>query len=163
MKLDKTNCKILNLLQEDCRMSYTEISKKVGLSVDSVKKRIDSMLKQGFFFPQIQIRPRRIGFQYVVDIKIKLHNYNDKELKQFIEYLSNHHRVAELFSISGQWDFTVVILAKDHEDLAAVTEGIRKTFSKMINDWSESITTVAYKFEKYDMLKILEDLKNEKA
>ena len=111
MRLDKKNCLILNLLQIDCRMSLTDISKKVGLSIDSVKKRINKMIKGGIFFPKIQIRPRQFGYSYIVDVKVKLHNYNDKKIKGFIEYTMNHPRIVEVLSISGEWDFTLVIIA----------------------------------------------------
>ena len=39
VKLDEKNCLILNLLQENCRISLTELAKRVDLSIDSVKKR----------------------------------------------------------------------------------------------------------------------------
>jgi len=139
------------------------MARQINLSVDSTKQRMDKLSKSSIFFPKIQIRPRRMGFQYVVDVKVKLHNYGDKQLKEFIEYLIAHHRVAELFSISGQWDFTIVLVAKDHEDLAAITGTIRERFSQIISDWVESITTVAYKFEIYDIEKLAKDLKNEKT
>ena len=154
-ELDEKDCLILNLLQENCRMSLTDISKKVGLSIDSVKKRIKRMIKDDIFFLKIQLRPRNFGFKNIVDIKIKLHNYSEKDIKEFIEYLKENPRVAEIFSISGDWNFTIVIIAKDAIDLGNVVESIRNKFSHIISDWSESLTTKAYKFENYDVLKLM--------
>ncbi|MBN2421617.1 Lrp/AsnC family transcriptional regulator [Candidatus Woesearchaeota archaeon] len=154
--LDKKNCLILNLLQEDCRMSLTDIAKKVGLSVDSVKKRIEKMRKEKIFNPKIQLRPRILGYPYIVDIKVKLHNYDHKKVQSFIEFVVKHPRIAEVFSISGEYDFTLVIIAKNHEDLARVSDEIKKKNSNLISEWSESLTTVAYKFETYDLLKLKE-------
>lgn len=153
-KLDEINCHIMNLLQVDCRMSLTEIAKKVGLSVDSVKKRIDKMKKHGYYHPKVQIRPRILGYPYIVDIKAKLHNLNSNNKKEFIDYLMNHPRVAELISISGRWDFTIVLIAKDHEELGELTGKIRDKFGDIISDWSESLTTIVHKFEKYDLIKL---------
>ena len=155
VKLDEKNCLILNLLQKNCRMSLSEISRKIGLSVDATKKRIDKLLAESVFNPKIQLRPRGFGFPNVVDVKIKLHDYNDKKIKEFIEYAVDHPRISEVFSISGGWDFTLVIISKDHEDLAVVTEEIRRKFGSIISEWSESLTTVPYKFEEYDMLKLV--------
>ncbi len=162
MKLDEKNCIILNLLQEDCRMSLTEIAKRINLSVDSVKKRVAKMKKEGIFYPKIQIRPRQLGFKYVVDVKVKLHNYKEKEMQEFIEYTTNHPRIPEVLSLSGEWDFTLVIIAKDHEELGELTGQIRKKFGNIISDWTESLTTIAYKFEKYDLLKLIGDVNDEK-
>jgi len=163
-KLDEKNCIILNLLQENCRISLTNIAKKVNLSVDSVKKRINKMIKKEIFYPKIQIRPRSLGFNNIVDIKIKVHNCNNQELEKFIEYLKKHPRIAEVFSVSGAWNFSIVLIAKDYKDLGEISTSIRNKFSKIINGWSESLTTTAYKFENYDLLKLMkiqEDKKNE--
>ena len=154
-KLDEKDCTILNLLQENCRMSLTEISKRVGLSVDSVKKRIERMTKYHIFFPKIQLRPRNFGFNDIVDVKIKLHNYTEEDINEFIKFLEDYPRVAEMFSVSGDWDFSIVIISKDAEDLGKTSSMIRNKFNKIISGWSESLTTCAYKFEKYDMLKLM--------
>ncbi len=154
-ELDEKGCLILNLLQEDCRMSLTGISKKVGLSIDSVKKRIKRMIKENIFYPKIQLRPRNFGFKNIVDIKIKLHNYSEKDKNQFINFLEENPRVAEIFSVSGDWNFSIVVIAKDAIDLGNVVESIRNKFSYMISDWSESLTTHAYKFERYDLIKLM--------
>ncbi len=160
-ELDEKDCVILNLLQENCRMSLTDISKKVGLSIDSVKKRIKRMIKDNIFFPKIQLRPRNFGFKNIVDIKIKLHNYSEKDIKEFIEYLKENPNVAEIFSISGDWNFSIVIIAKDAIDLGRIAGEIRNKFSKIIDTWSESLTTCVYKFENYDMVKLMEKKENE--
>ncbi len=154
-ELDEKGCLILNLLQENCRMSLTDISKKVGLSIDSVKKRIKRMIKEGMFFPKIQLRPRNFGFKNIVDIKIKLHNYTEKNIEELIGFLKKNPRVAEIFSVSGDWDFSIVIIAKDAEDLGETSNLIRNKFNKIISGWSESLTTCVYKFENYDLIKLL--------
>ena len=154
-KLDEKDCIILNLLQENCRMSLTDISKKIGLSVDSTKKRIQKMIKEDVFFPKIQLRPRNFGFNNIVDVKIKLHNYTDQDIKRFIQYLKDDPHVAEIFSVSGEWDFSIVIIAKDAYDLGRVAKSIRNKFNNIIREWSESLTTCAHKFENYDMFKLM--------
>jgi DNA-binding Lrp family transcriptional regulator len=137
-------------------MSFTEISKKAELSVDAVRKRIKKMQKEGIFYSKIQLRPRHFGFSYVVDVKLKLRNYNGYKIRKFIDYTVNHPRIVEVFAISGDWDFTIVFVSKDHEDLAEISNEIREKFSDIIGGWSESLTTVAYKFEEYRFPEILE-------
>ena len=154
-ELDKKDCLILNILQENCRISLTDISKKVGLSIDSIKKRMKRMIKDEIFYPKIQIRPRNFGFKNIVDIKIKIHDYNEEDKSQFINFLEKNPYVAEIFSVSGDWDFSIVIITKDAEDLGSIIESIRNKFSYMISDWSESLTTHAYKFETYDLIELM--------
>ncbi len=154
-ELDKKDCVILNLLQEDCRMSLTDISKKVGLSIDSVKKRINRMIKDKIFFSKIQLRPRNFGFCNITDVRIKLHNYNGEDYERFREYLKNNPCIAEIISISGPWDISIVITAKDALHLGKITREIRNEFNKIIENWTESLTTGVCKFENYDMVKLM--------
>jgi Lrp/AsnC family transcriptional regulator len=157
VKIDEKDYIILNLLQDNCRMSLTNMSKKLGLSVDSTKKRVNKLLKNEIFYPKIQLRPRHFGFPNMVEVKIKLHNHNQKDFNDFISYLKENPRVTEIFSLSGEWNLSIVFIAKDFSDVGSVSEEIRNEFGKIISDWSESLTTCVYKFESYDMLKLLGD------
>lgn len=159
--LDKKDCQILDLLQKDCRMSLTKISKEVGLSVDAVNKRIKKMIDGKVFYPKVQIRARNIGFRNVIEAKVKLQNVSEEDLKEFVEFLEKHRRVVEVFSLSGEWDFSLVIIGKDTFDLSNITNKIRSKFAKLIYAWNESISVRCYKFEEFDMKKLYEDLKNE--
>ncbi len=153
-KLDKKDCIILNMLQENCRTSLTDIAKRIHLSVDSTKKRIKKM-ENDIFYPRVQIRPRSLGFNNIVDVKIKFGNHSKKEIENLIKYLLTNSKVAELFSVSGEWDLSVVFISRNLEDQEKITSEIKNKFGNIINSWNESITLKAYKFEKYDMKKLL--------
>ncbi|MCX6707908.1 MAG: Lrp/AsnC ligand binding domain-containing protein, partial [Candidatus Woesearchaeota archaeon] len=142
--------------QKNCRMSLTEISRTVGLSVDSVKKRIKRMIENNIFHPRIQLRPRHFGFSNIVEVKLRLHNYTNEDITEFIKYLKECPYVAEVISLSGEWDFTLIIIAKDSEHLNRISLSIREKFNKMINSWSESLSVRVYKFEVYDMVKLMD-------
>lgn len=156
MKLDKTNSLLLNYLQTNCRLSYTELAKRVGLSVDSVKKRIDKLLRAETFTPKIHVRPRHLGFPDIVEVKVKLRNCSHEEEQKFIDFLVAHPRVSQVIQISSAWDYTVVIIAKDSVDLGRVTSSIKGEFARHIADWSEALTKSVYKFENYDVVALME-------
>jgi Lrp/AsnC family transcriptional regulator, leucine-responsive regulatory protein len=153
--LDEKDCMILNILQINCRTPLTKIAKTVGLSIDSVNKRIKRMLRDNIFHPKIQIRPRNIGYANIVDVKIRLQYSSEKEVREFISYLEAHPRVSEVFSTSGDWDFSIVIIAQNALDLGNITSEIRYKFGKMITSWTETLTTNSHKFEYYDMCKLM--------
>lgn len=153
--LDKKDCIILNILQKNCRSSFTEIGKQVDLSVDSVKKRIQKMEKNNIFHPRIQLRPRFFGFENFINININFNNQSKEEINKFIKYLEKNPRVAEIFRVSGEWDLSIVILAKDAEDRKNTSLEIKNKFGSIINTWNESTTLEVFKFETYDMKKLL--------
>jgi len=154
MELDQKNCQILNLLQENCRMSLTEIADKIGLSVDSIKKRIDK-LKGEVFFPRIQLRPRHFGYPIIVDVKVKLQSFAKPQIDNFVAYTKAHPRVAELIAISGEYDFNLVLIAQNYTDLARLSNEIRSKFGQFIKDWAESMSTHVHKFESYDLISLM--------
>ena len=47
MRLDETDARILQLLQEDARLSFREIGKKVGVSTPTVSSRVKALEEQG--------------------------------------------------------------------------------------------------------------------
>lgn len=160
MNIDSRNCEILQLLHQNSRTSLTDISKKVGLSIDSVNKRINKMIKNKIFVPSILLRHRYCGFNNVVEVKIKLQNLDETEqFKKFIAFLKEHPRVTEVFSIAGEWDLSIVIIAKNAIEQGKITYEIRSKFGRVISSWSESLTITAHKFEDYNFKKLfLEDM-----
>jgi len=149
--LDEKDKKILMVLQENGREQLKTIAGKVGLSIDSVHKRIKEMLRKGIFETGIFIEPRAIGFPLVADVKIKLRNITEGEKKKFIEHLVRHPRVIELLSIMGDFDLTCVLIAKDTNELDEVSTEIRQRYSEMIADWKAVLILKTHKFEYYDL------------
>ncbi|HIG94119.1 MAG: Lrp/AsnC family transcriptional regulator, leucine-responsive regulatory protein [archaeon GW2011_AR13] len=150
--IDEKDKKIIMLLQEDGRMQLNKISKKVGLSIDSVHKRIKEMLKKRIFETGIFIEPRALGYPLIADIKIKLKNVSKEERGKFILYLQKHKRCIELLSILGDFDFTCVLIAKDSNDLDEISTEIRQKFKDLILEWKGLLILKQYKFERYDLL-----------
>ena len=149
--LDEKDKKILMVLQEGGRAQLKEISKKVGLSIDSVHKRIKEMQKKGVFRPTILIEPRVIGYPLIADIKIKLKNVSEEERQRFIKYMQTYDRCTELLAVMGDYDFTCVLIAKDSNDLERMSTQIRQKFKEMISEWKGILVLTTYKFEEYNL------------
>ncbi|MBU2560840.1 MAG: Lrp/AsnC family transcriptional regulator [Nanoarchaeota archaeon] len=152
--LDKKDKKILNLLQKDGRMLLKDISKAVNLSIDATHKRIKRMRAEGIFYSTILIDPRKIGYPLTIDVKIKLKDIDEEKYHKLIAYLSEHPNVIELFSVSGDYDLSVPIIAKDYDDLNRISLEIRQTFKEIIADWKSAVNLKIYKFEEYNMEKL---------
>lgn len=149
--LDDKDKQILMLLQKDGRMQLKEISKKVNLSIDSVHKRIKEMKRKEIFEITTSIDPRKIGFNLIADIKIKLKNVSEKERQEFIEYLQKHGSVTDLFAVLGDYDFTCVLIAKDSTELEELSTKIRQRFKELILEWKGLLVLKTYKFDEYNL------------
>lgn len=149
--IDDKDRQILMLLQEDGRMQFKQIAKKVGLSIDSVHRRIKEMQNKGIFHSTIQVEPRAIGYPLVADIKIKLKNVSEKKRKEFIDYLKKHKSCIELHAVMGDFDFTCVLIAKDSNELEELSTSIRQKFKDLILEWKGILVLKTYKFEEYNL------------
>ncbi|MBI2043120.1 Lrp/AsnC family transcriptional regulator [Candidatus Pacearchaeota archaeon] len=147
--IDEKDKKILHVLQENGREQLNKIAKKVGLSIDSTHKRIKVMIEKGIFHPTILVDPRVIGFPLIADIKIKLKNVSQKALDDFISHLKKHPRCIELLSIMGDYDFTLVLIAKDGDELEKLSTEIRQKYKDLIDEWKSNLVLKTHKFEEY--------------
>ena len=149
--LDEKDRKILMALQENGRAQLKEISKKVGLSIDSVHKRMKEMQRKEIFITGIFIEPRNIGFPLLMDVKIKLRNITENQKQKFLDSLVAHPRVIDLLSIMGDFDLTCVLIAKDTNELKEISTQIRQKYSDLIADWRAMLILKTHKFEFYDL------------
>lgn len=149
-KIDEKDRKILEILSKNSRTTLKEIGKKVGLSIDSTKARIDKMKASGIITGfTIQVDIEKLGLPLGAHIYIKLKNITDENLDEFITYLKNYDRVIDLMSVLGDYDIFTVILAKDTVELNQIKTKIRKRFTDIIESWNEVLVTEVHKFEQY--------------
>ncbi|MBI4177167.1 MAG: Lrp/AsnC family transcriptional regulator [Candidatus Aenigmarchaeota archaeon] len=149
-ELDRTDRDILNILSQNARTKLTQISKKIGLSVDSIKKRIMKLERSGIITKYtIQVNTGIIGLPLGVHIYVKFKNFNQSRFEEFIKYLRASPRVIDLMSMAGDYDLYIVILAAGTEDIEKKKNEIRQNFSDIIGDWKEVLVTRLHKLEEY--------------
>ncbi|MBI2670665.1 Lrp/AsnC family transcriptional regulator [Candidatus Woesearchaeota archaeon] len=150
MQLDDKNKLLLEILQKNSRESLTNIAKALKLSIDSTHKRIKKLYEKGIIVKfSIFINPKTLGYDLVANIQVKLQNISEEELNKFISFLTHHKNVIELISILGEYDLTLVIIAKNTEELELISRDIRQKFKNLIADWKSVINLRVYKFEEY--------------
>lgn len=150
MALDDKDKLLLEILQRNGRESLTNIAKAVKLSIDSTHKRIKKLNKNGIIARfGIFIDPKALGYDLVANIQIKLQNITEEELNKFISFLTHHKNVIELISILGEYDLTLVIIAKNTEEYELISRNIRQQYKNLIADWKSVINLKVYKFEEY--------------
>ncbi|MBI2105525.1 AsnC family transcriptional regulator [Candidatus Woesearchaeota archaeon] len=139
MKLDKKDFKILYELDNNARIPYSKLSKKIGLSQESVRYRINKLVKEEIirkFFTVIDIS--KLGFTFY-KILLKLHNINEKKMEEITDYLSKNKDVVWLVSLDGNFDIGLVVKVKSILELNNIIEEIDKKFSQYINRRTISI------------------------
>ncbi|PIN70534.1 hypothetical protein COV93_01075 [Candidatus Woesearchaeota archaeon CG11_big_fil_rev_8_21_14_0_20_43_8] len=116
IKIDVKDKKILTFLENDSRMSLTQIAKKVALSRDAINYRIKRLVDKKIilrFFPELDFR--KLGFhQY--HVFMLLNEKNQEKKKEMLEELKKHPNITSIIEYSDRWDIRVVFIAKTIEE-----------------------------------------------
>jgi len=135
LELDDFDRNIIQKLEEDGRMPFSQIAEELGISNTMVHKRFDKLRRRRVIRNIIPIlNERRLGYGYGAFTGITL----DKEHKtqQVIEKLKMIPEVTECHYVAGGFTLYLRIFAKDQDDLRRILyeqidniEGVTKTDS----------------------------------
>ena len=114
--LDNLNIRILNLLQDNARMSASEIATEVGLSVPATAERIKKLLDSDLIknFTTI-LKAEKIGYDITAFIIV---DCTSSDLYEHVvqKSLLNKH-ILECHSITGEGSHLLKIRARNSDDL----------------------------------------------
>ncbi|MBO9594026.1 MAG: Lrp/AsnC family transcriptional regulator [Niabella sp.] len=111
---DEKDREILKLLQENARMSVTEIASRVHLSPTPVHERIRRLEEWGVirqYATLLDAQKLDKGLMVICYVSLKQHD--KKAGLKFIQAINGLNEVVECYSISGEFDFMLKVLAKD--------------------------------------------------
>ncbi|WP_300604522.1 Lrp/AsnC family transcriptional regulator [Niabella sp.] len=112
--LDDKDLEILKLLQENARISVTEIASRVHLSPTPVHERIRRLEERGVirqYATLLDAQKLDKGLTVICYVSLKQHD--KKAGLKFIQAINGLNEVVECYSISGEFDFMLKVMAKD--------------------------------------------------
>jgi len=150
--MDTTDLQIMRCLKENARMSASEISARVNMSVSAVIERIRKM-EQADIIKQytIVVDHKNIGNDVIAFVTVSLEHpsYHDK----FIETINKNNQVNECHYMTGDLDFILKIITTSINTLAENLNEI-----KSINGVSLTRTMVVLSTTKDDFTVIPESV-----
>jgi len=113
-KLDRTDLKILELLQQNCRITTKSIAEKLNLSPTPVFERIKKLNNDGYIDKYVAIlNERKMSLKQTVFVGVKLKGHTRSYLQKFLEKVTNFSEVMECYQVSGNFDFLLKIVLED--------------------------------------------------
>lgn len=107
-ELSKIDRRILHSLQKNGRISYTDLSKEVGLSVTPCIERIKRLEKdnviEGF---TALINPEFLDAALVVFVQIRLNRTSQDNFNDFRQAVVELEEVQECYLVSGNFDYLI--------------------------------------------------------
>jgi len=112
--MDKTDRKILALLQEDAAQPIADIARKIGLSVTPCWRRIQKLEEEGVIRGRVALlEATKIGLGMSVFVAIKTDQHNADWLAEFARTISQRKEVVEFYRMSGEVDYLLRVVVPD--------------------------------------------------
>lgn len=111
--LDQKDIAILKQLQHNARVTVKEISDKVNLSTTPVYERIKWMEETGVIKQYATlVDPAKLNKHLMVIVYVSLKQHNKIAGSKFVKAINEMNEVLECYSISGEFDFMLKIVAE---------------------------------------------------
>jgi Lrp/AsnC family leucine-responsive transcriptional regulator len=115
MILDELNWKILKCLQENARLSNSEIGRQVGITSPAVSERIKKMEDAGIIQSyNTLVSPYEVGYQLKAIITLRAFM---GMLKPFLEKVKTYNEVINCYRITGNENFVMEVVLKNQKHL----------------------------------------------
>lgn len=112
--LDKTDKKILSILQNDGRITNSRLAQQVGLSPPAVLERVRRLEGSGVIDKYVAILDRaQAGFGVQTIVMVCLSHHQISSLQNVKERLTRMDEVLEVHQLTGEVDFLLKVAVKD--------------------------------------------------
>ncbi len=119
MVLGSTEIKILRLLQDDARVTNQELADKAGMSASpcwrKVRKLEEDEVIQGY---RAVLNRRKLGLGVMVFVRVAIDSHSEVEARKFEEQVMALEDVVACYSIGGDADFLLQVVAPDLDSYA---------------------------------------------
>ena len=112
--VDKTDRKILHVLQRDARISNQRLADEVGLSVSPCWRRVKKLEQEGYIDRYVTLLDAgKVGLRITAFVHVSLEDHHPDTLKEFDQLIRTRPEVLECFAMSGQDDYLLRVVCPD--------------------------------------------------
>ena len=117
MTLDAIDRRLLAALQENGRLSATELSEKVGLTTSPCLRRIRQLEQEGVIKGYSTVVDQtKVGLPVSVFVSIKLERQREDTMQRFEAAIRRWPEVVECYLMTGTRDYLLRVVARDLTD-----------------------------------------------
>ena len=135
--MDLIDIKILEVLQENARVSISDLSKKVNLSLSAVSERLKKLENSKIISKYtVILEPKLMGKDLSVIISIGLESTSDTQ--SFLDFVQSEPEILECHYITGEYDYMIKVTTTNTHTLEMIMNriksfnGIKRTQTNVI-------------------------------
>ena len=134
-RLDRTDLKMLRLLQNNGRLSNAELAETAGVSPATCHRRTQRLFDEGFIARvRAMVAPRKVGMGTLVMVGVVLDRSTPESFASFEQAVAKLKCVLDCHLVAGDFDYFLKIRAGDvddfkriHGDQLIALPGVRQT------------------------------------
>ncbi|MBW2370633.1 MAG: Lrp/AsnC family transcriptional regulator [Deltaproteobacteria bacterium] len=148
--VDTMDCRIIELLQQDGRMSNTDMARHLGVSESTVRLRLNRLIEEKYLQIVAVSDPIKLGFDMVGDIRIQV---DIKKMDSILEELGTLKALWFSVNTTGKTDIVTEFVVRSLDELNDLLfnkinkiDGVQSTetniflnFVKRRYDWGTAI------------------------
>lgn len=148
LKLDSKDKQLLYWLDQNSRLTNKELGRKIKLSEQGIKYRLNRLEELGIIKKYITfVNTLALGYsQYKV--YLRLQNITPQKEEEIIEYLTSQKKIRWVASCSGNWDITFSLMVKSTNEFINHYRTIEEQCGDAISEKSILILVKASGFTK---------------
>ena len=114
VEMDSFDRKILSILRQDGRITFTELAQQVGLSKTPCQQRVKRLQQSGVIIGfRAIVDPAKVGLDHVAFTEVKLSDTREAALEQFNAAVRGIHEVEECHLIASSFDYLLKVRTSD--------------------------------------------------
>lgn len=117
MSLDRGQRRILEVLQENGRISNVELAERTGLSESPCFRRVKQLEESGYILGySATVDRRKLGLDVTAFVHVTLDKRKDSDTEKFIALVEAEPHIVECHAMSGSYDYLIKVVARsiDH-------------------------------------------------
>ena len=124
MAIDVIDEKLLQVLQENARISISELSKRINLSLSAVSERLKKLESNGVIKQYTAIlNPQEMDKHLIAIIMLSI-NGNPGNA-DFIKYIKNEECILSCSRVTGSFDYIIKVCSNDQFELQTIIDNIK--------------------------------------
>lgn len=144
MMLDAFDHAILDIVTENNQLTHTQIGQQVNLSASSVRRRLMALRDSGVIEQDVSVlSPDKMGLTFIVHIYTKINGADED--REFRYSLENQPAVSQIYSVSGDMDYIIVVHAQTSQSYEKWAEE-NLLDNTMINRFTSTLVWSRIKF-----------------
>jgi len=112
--LDRTDLRILAVLQSDGRITNAELADKVSLSPSACLRRLQKLEAEGIVTGYAaQIDPQAVGLGLQAFVRVQLARHEAGAIERFVEKVAGWEEVVACHALTGDMDYLLRVVVAD--------------------------------------------------